>query len=115
MTRVRWAVASRKRRKKFLKMAKGQYAGRSKLYRMARNSVQKGMYYSFRDRKAKKRTFRSLWITRINTACREFGISYSRFIDGLKKAKIALNRQVLADMAVNDKKAFGAIIKAIKG
>ncbi len=114
MTKVKWVVAAKKRRKKVLKRAKGQYGGRSRLYRTAKESVQKGMYYSYRDRKQKKRSFRNLWIARVNAACREAGISYSRFMNGLKKAKIALNRKMLADLAVNDRKAFAEIVKAVK-
>lgn len=115
MTKVKWAVASKRRRKKILKRAKGQYGGRSRLYRTAKESVQKGMYYSYRDRKQKKRTFRNLWISRINAACKELNTSYSRFIGNLKKAKISLNRKMLAELAVNDKKAFKEIVKAAKG
>ena len=115
MTKVKWVVAAKKRRKKIMKRAKGQYGGRSRLYRTAKESVQKGMYYSYRDRKQKKRSFRNLWIARVNAACREAGISYSRFMNGLKKAKIALNRKILADLAVNDKKAFAEIVKVVKG
>ncbi len=115
MTKVKWAVRARRRRKKVLKRAKGQYGARSRLYRTAKESVQKGMYYSYRDRKQKKRSFRNLWIARVNAACRDAGISYSRFMNGLKKAKIALNRKVLADLAVNDRKAFAEIVKAVKG
>jgi len=115
MTRVRWAVASKKRKNKVLKKAKGQYGGRSRLYRTAKESVQKGMYYSFRDRKQKKRLFRNLWITRISAACKEAGVSYSKFMNSLKKAKILLNRKMLAELAVNDKKAFKEIVKAAKG
>jgi len=115
MTKVKWVVAAKKRRKKIMKRAKGQYGGRSRLYRTAKESVQKGMYYSYRDRKQKKRSFRNLWIARVNAACREAGISYSRFMNGLKKAKITLNRKILADLAVNDKKAFAEIVKVVKG
>jgi large subunit ribosomal protein L20 len=114
MARVRFAVASRKRRKKVLKRAKGQFGGRSKLHRTAKESVQKGMYYSYRDRKAKKRSFRNLWITRINAACREENLSYSKFLNGLKKAAVALNRKTLADLAVNDKKAFAKLVELAK-
>ncbi len=114
MTKVKWAVASRQRRKKVLKRAKGQFGGRSKRIRMAKESVQKGMYYSYRDRKVNKRNYRALWISRINAACKDAGISYSKFMSGLKKAKIELNRKVLADMAVNDKKAFKELAKMAK-
>ena len=115
MTKVKWAVTSRRRRKKVMKKAKGQFAGRSSLYRTAKESVQKGMTYSYRDRKLKKRNFRNLWIARINAACKELNVSYSMFMGGLKKAKIALNRKMLADIAVNDKKAFKEISKVAKG
>lgn len=113
--RVKWSVASKRRRKKVLKRAKGQFGGRSKRHRQAKESVKRGMYYSYRDRKQKKRNFRSLWITRINAACKEAGLTYSKFMSGLKKAGINLNRKVLADLAMNDKHAFSAIVKAVKG
>ena len=115
MTKVKWAVAARKRRKKVLKRAKGQFGGRSKLHRTAKESVQKGMYYSYRDRKQKKRNFRVLWITRINAACKELNISYSKFMNSLKKAKIDLNRKMLAELAVHDKKAFRELVKSAQG
>ncbi len=111
MARVKWAVAAKKRRKRVFKKAKGQFAGRSKLFRTAKESVQKGMKYSYRDRKVKKRIFRGVWIARINAACKEAGISYSRFINALKKAKININRKMLAELAVNDRKAFNEIVK----
>lgn len=114
MTKVKFAVASRKKRKKILKRAKGQFGGRSKLYRTAKESVMKGMYYSYRDRKQKKRLFRRLWIARINAACREHDLSYSRFLNGLKKARILLNRQILAEIAINDKKGFGKLVEIAK-
>jgi len=114
MARVKHAVVSRRRRKKVLKKARGQYGARGRLYRTAKESVAKGLTYAYRDRKAKKRSFRALWITRINAACRENGISYSRFINGLAKAKIALNRKVLADIALNDKPGFGKLVEASK-
>ena len=84
------------------------------MYRRAKESVQKGMYYSYRDRKQNKRNFRSLWIARINAACRECGISYSKFIAGLDKAKIVLNRKILAELAVSDMKAFAKIVESVK-
>ena len=114
MTKVKFKVASKKRRKKVLKKAKGQFGGRSKLFRTAKESVQKGMYYSYRDRKQKKRLFRNLWIARINAGCKADGISYSKFINGLKKAKVTLNRKILADMAVNDSKAFSKLTELAK-
>ena len=115
MARVRFAVASRKRRKKVLKKAKGQFGGRSKLYRTARESVAKGMYYSYRDRKQKKRAYRRLWIARINAAAKEGNLSYSRFLNGLKKAKVALDRKMLAHLAVVDKKGFEKLMELAKG
>ena len=114
MTKVKFAVASKRRRKKVLKKAKGQFGGRSKLYRTAKESIQKGMYYSYRDRKQKKRLIRNLWIIRINAACRQENLSYSKFLNGLKKAKVVLNRKILADLAVNDKKAFNALVELAK-
>jgi large subunit ribosomal protein L20 len=114
MSRVKHAVAGLKRRKRVLKAAEGQWGGRSRFHKRAMESVAKGMMYSYRDRKARKRDFRRLWIVRINAACRECGISYSRFIQGLKKSKISLDRKVLADMAVTDKKAFAKIVEAAK-
>ena len=115
MAKVKWAVASKARRKRVLKKAKGQFGGRSKLIRTAKESVQKGMAYAYRDRKQKKRLFRRLWILRINAACKEAGISYSRFIDGLKKANIDLDRKVLSDLAATDPKGFNAVLKIIQG
>lgn len=114
MSKVKWSVASRKRRKKILKAAKGQFGGRSKRIRQAMESVKKGMYYSYRDRKQNKRNYRALWISRINAACGELGISYSKFMSALKKANILLNRKMLAGLAVNDKKAIGEIYKIVK-
>ena len=96
MAKVKHAPASRRRRKKVLKMAKGQYGARSRLHRTAKESVARAMAYSYRDRRLKKRNFRSLWITRINAACRLHEISYSRFMSGLKKAKASINRKILA-------------------
>lgn len=114
MARVKHAVSSRKRRKRVLKLAKGQYGGRSRLYRTAKESVARALAYSYRDRKAKKRDFRALWITRINAACREHAISYSRFMNGLKKAKLVINRKVLADIAISDKTTFGKLVEVSK-
>jgi len=114
MPRVSKAPASRRRRKRFLKQAKGQRGGRSKLYRTARESVQKGLTYAFRDRKVKKRLFRRLWIIRINAACRINDISYTKFMNGLKKAQVSLDRKSLADIAVNDKKAFKKLVELAK-
>ncbi len=111
MVRVTRVPASRRRRKKFLKMAKGYRGGRSKLYRTARESVQKGLAYAFRDRKAKKRNFRRLWIARISAKCMGLDISYSKLIGGLKKANVAIDRKMLADLAISDDKAFKELVK----
>jgi large subunit ribosomal protein L20 len=102
-------VAARRRHRKILKAAKGNFGGRHGLYRTAHETVQKGMAYSYRDRRNKKRDFRKLWIARINAAARLNGVSYSRLMDGLKKANIALNRRMLADIAVRDAAAFSQL------
>lgn len=114
MARVKHAPASRRRKKKIFKLAKGQYGGRRKLLRTAKESVARALAYSYRDRKVRKRDFRSLWITRINAACRANAISYSRFIEGLKKAKAVINRKMLADLAVNDKIGFERLVEESK-
>ena len=99
-------VAAKNRKKKYLKAAKGYIGGRSKLYRTARQAVEKGWLYAYRDRKAKKRVFRSLWITRINAAARMNDLTYSKLINGLKKAEVEIDRKVLAHLAFHDMKAF---------
>jgi large subunit ribosomal protein L20 len=109
MARATNAVASRRRRKKILKQAKGYRGARSKSLRSARLNVERALQYAYRDRRVRKRQFRSLWITRINAAARMHGLSYSRFMDGLKKAGIGLDRKVLADLAVNDPQGFAQI------
>jgi len=114
MPRVKHAVATRRHKKRVMKAAEGQWGGRSRFYKRAKESVAKGMYYSYRDRKARKRNFRALWIARINAGCREHDMSYSKFIQGLKKVKILLDRKVLADLAVTDKKAFAKLVEAAK-
>ena len=114
MSRVKHAVATKRHRKRVLKAAEGQWGGRHRFYRRAKESVAKGMMYSYRDRKVRKRDFRSLWIIRINAACREHGISYSRFVEGLKKAKVAIDRKILSELAVSDKKAFGKLVETAK-
>jgi large subunit ribosomal protein L20 len=114
MSKVKHAVAAHRRKKRVMKAAEGQWGGRSRFHKRAMESVAKGMMYSYRDRKARKRDFRSLWIVRINAACRENGISYSRFMQGLKKAKILLDRKVLASLAVTDSKAFAKLVEAAK-
>ena len=106
MPRTKNSVASRERRKKYLKAAKGFFGGRSKLYRTARESVERSLSYAYRDRRQRKRDFRKLWITRINAAARLNGLSYSHFICGLKKADVDINRKMLAEMAVNDTEGF---------
>ncbi len=106
------AVASRARRKKILKQAKGYFGARSKVYTVAKNAVEKGLQYSYRDRKAKKREFRALWIQRINAGARLHGTTYSKLMHGLAENKIELNRKVLADMAMNHPQTFEQIVKA---
>lgn len=108
------SVASRARRKKVLKLAKGNFGRRKNVWTVAKNTVEKGLQYAYRDRKAKKREFRKLWIQRINAGARELGLSYSEFIDALKKAGIDLNRKVLADLAMNQPEAFKAIVEKLK-
>ncbi|MDP2910822.1 MAG: 50S ribosomal protein L20 [Candidatus Omnitrophota bacterium] len=114
MSRVKNVPASRARRKRVSKMAKGYRAGRSKLHRVTLETVKKALMYGTRDRRAKKGTFRRLWILRISNACKESGISYSKFIKGLKDAKIELNRKILADMAVNDINVFKKLVEMVK-
>jgi len=108
------SVASRKRRKKIIKQAKGYFGRRKNVWTIAKNAVEKGLSYAYRDRRNKKRSFRSLWITRINAAARIHGLSYSEFMFKLKEKNIDFNRKVLADLAMNDPKAFDEIIKKIK-
>ena len=114
MSRVKGAVRTRARHKKILKLAKGYFGGKSKLFRIANQAVMKSLVYAYRDRKAKKRDFRKLWISRINAAARVNGLSYSKFIDGLKKSGITLNRKILADMAVYDANAFAQLAEKAK-
>lgn len=108
------AVASRRRRKKILKLAKGYYGSRGKVYTIAKNTLEKGLQYAYRDRKTKKREFRALWIQRINAGARQHGISYSQLMGKLAKSNIGLNRKVLADLAMNQPEAFKAVIDAVK-
>ncbi len=108
------AVASRRRRKKILKLAKGYWGSRSKVYTIAKNTVEKGLQYAYRDRKTKKREFRALWIQRINAAARQNGLSYSQLIGKLTAKGITLNRKVLADLALNEPVAFKAIVDSVK-
>ena len=114
MPRVKRGTKARHRRKKIMKLAKGNVGGRRKLYRQARETVEKGLVYAYRDRRVRKRDFRSLWIVRINAAVRAHGLSYSRFIDGLKRAGIEMDRKVLADLAQHDADAFGQIADKAK-
>jgi len=113
MPRATNNVAARQRRKKVLKAAKGYRLGKSRLYATAKDQVEKSWQYAYRDRRAKKRTFRQLWIARINAACRLNGVSYSAFINGLKKAQIDLNRKLLADMAIQDPNGFEDLTKQV--
>ena len=108
------AVASRRRRKRIMKLAKGYFGSRSKVYTIAKNTVEKGLQYAYRDRKTKKREFRALWIQRINAGARQHGISYSQLIGKLNAKNIGLNRKVLADLAMNHQEAFAAIVNKIK-
>ena len=113
MARVKGAMHTRKRRKKILKLAKGYRGAKSKLFKTANQAVMKSLTYAYRDRKAKKRDFRKLWITRINAAARINGTTYSKLMNALKKNNIELNRKVLADMAVNDKAAFAKLVAQV--
>ena len=112
--RVKTGTVRRKRHKKILKMAKGFYSGRRKHFRKAKEQVERSLVYAFRDRKQKKRDFRKLWIVRINAACRLNDINYSRFINGLKKAGIALDRKILADLAMNEPEIFSKLVEQAK-
>ena len=114
MPRVKTGVVRRKRHKKVLKQAKGFFSGRRKHFRKAKEQIEHSMAYAYRDRKQNKREFRKLWIIRINAACRFNDLSYSVFINGLKKAGIELDRKILADMAMNDAAAFSAVVTAAK-
>jgi large subunit ribosomal protein L20 len=114
MPRVKRGVTARARHKKILALAKGYRGRRKNVYRIAKQAVMKAGQYAYRDRRAKKREFRRLWIARINAASRALGVTYSRFMAGLKKAKIEVDRKVLADLAVNDPAAFGSIVDKVK-
>lgn len=108
------AVASRARRKKVMKQAKGYFGRRKNVWTVAKNAVEKAMLYAYRDRRNKKRTFRALWITRINAGARQHGMSYSQFMGGIKASGIELNRKVLADLAMNHPEAFKALVDTVK-
>lgn len=110
MARVKRGVTSHAKHKKVLAAAKGYYGRRKNTIRIAKQAVEKGMQYAYRDRKNRKRTFRALWIQRLNAAVREHGLTYSRFIDGLAKAGIEVDRKVLSDIAIREPEAFGAIV-----
>lgn len=115
MARVKRGVTARARHKKVLKQAKGYYGARSRVYRVAVQAVTKAGQYAYRDRRQRKRQFRQLWIARINAAARINGLSYSRFINGLKKASVEIDRKILADIAVHDKAGFSALVETAKG
>lgn len=114
MARVKRAVNAKKRHKKILKQAKGYYGAKSKLFRTANQAVMKSLNYAYIGRKQRKRQFRQLWITRINAAAREHGLSYSKFISGLKKANIEINRKMLSEMAIHDKEGFAKLVEIAK-
>ncbi|EAH6840470.1 50S ribosomal protein L20 [Campylobacter jejuni] len=114
MARVKTGVVRRRRHKKVLKLARGFYSGRRKHFRKAKEQLERSLVYAYRDRRRKKRDFRRLWIVRINAACRLNDLSYSRFINGLKKVGIELDRKILADLAMNDAAAFAKIAEAAK-
>ncbi len=114
MARIKGAMMTRKRRKKVLKLAKGYYGSKSKHFKMAKEQVMKGGNYAFAGRKQKKRDYRRLWITRINAACRAEGVTYSAFMNGLKKSGIELNRKMLSEMAIHDAESFKALVATAK-
>lgn len=114
MPRVKRGVTARARHKKVLNQAKGYYGARSRVYRIAKQAVIKAGQYAYRDRRQRKRQFRALWIARINAGARELGLSYSRLIAGLKKASVEIDRKVLADLAMNEKAAFAAVVQKAK-
>ena len=114
MSRTKRGVISRRRHKKVLKAVKGQFGRRKNTIRIARQAMEKAMQYAYRDRRAKKREFRSLWIQRINAGVRQEGLTYSRFINGLNKSKIKLDRKVLADLAYNNPEAFKSLVKKVQ-
>ena len=114
MARVKRGVTTHRRHKKILRQAKGYYGNRSKIYRVANQAVMRSLQYAYAHRRLRKRDFRKLWIARINAACRMNDMSYSRFINGLSKAGVAINRKVLADLAVTDAKAFSDLVELAK-
>ena len=114
MARIKGAMKTRARHKKILKLAKGYRGAKSKLFKTANQAVMKSLSYAYRDRKAKKRSFRQLWIARINAACRLNGISYSKFMNGLKKNGIEINRKMLSEIAISDPEAFKSLVEKVK-
>jgi len=115
MAKIKHSVATRRRKRRLLKKTKGYWGDRSKQYRQARRALMHALVYAYRDRRVKKRDFRRLWVTRINAACRLEGITYSKFMNGLKKAKISLDRKILADLAIKDAQAFKKLVAIAKG
>jgi large subunit ribosomal protein L20 len=115
MSRVKHSVSTHRRKKRVLKMAKGQFADRSKQYQQARRSLLHSLAYAYRDRKMNRRSLRSLWIVRINAACRNAGLTYSRFMQGLRKAKITLDRKMLSELAIHDPASFARLVEIAKG
>ena len=115
MPRVKRSITARKKRRKILKIAKGFFGARSRLLRTATEAVNRAMKYAYRDRRVRKREFRKLWIARINAAARSYDISYSRLIDGMNKAHIAIDRKMMADLAVHDPQGFAAVVNIAKG
>lgn len=115
MAKIKHSVATKKRKKRVLKKAKGYWGDRSKQFQQARRTLMRALVYAYRDRRVKKREFRQLWISRINAACRQADITYSRFTDGLKKASVGLDRKILADLAVRDPKVFEKLVEIAKG
>lgn len=115
MPRVKRSITAKKKRRKILKLAKGYFGARSRLLRTATEAVDRAMKYAYRDRRVRKRDFRKLWIVRINAAARSYNITYSRLIDGMTKANVALDRKILADLAVHDPQGFAAVVNLAKG
>ena len=115
MPRVKRSITAKKKRRKILKLAKGYFGARSRLLRTATEAVNRAMKYAYRDRRVRKRDFRKLWIVRINAAARSYNITYSRLIDGMGKANVALDRKILADLAVHDPQGFAAVVNLAKG
>jgi len=115
MAKVKHSVATRRRKRRTLKDAKGFWGDRSKQYQQARRTLMHALVYAYRDRKNKKRAFRALWIIRVNAACRQAGLTYSQFMHGLKKAKINIDRKILAELAVKDSKAFAKLVEIVQG